>query len=83
MLMGYNEAMQTKTTTMREVRESLARAIAFDSADWSQNKRMAWIYGVVLGWNSDAMAEVAALHNWNADTVARIRRLHAAFTSAQ
>jgi len=31
--------------------DALQNCIAFDSKDFSLNKRDAWIYGIVLGWN--------------------------------
>ncbi|WP_330253074.1 hypothetical protein OG874_00215 [Nocardia sp. NBC_00565] len=66
--------------------ESLRSAIAFSSADWSEARDLAWIYGIVLGWDPDpgededgAMDVVAQRFSWDAANVARLRRLHAAF----
>lgn len=70
--------------------ESLYDAIAFSSADWGLARDMAWIYGVVLGWDADegeddgldAMGELSRRFGWNADEVARLRRLHSEFQRA-
>lgn len=67
--------------------ESLTDAIAFSSADWGQSQDLAWVYGIVLGWDADdpdepedgAMAELAARFSWDGKKIARLRRLHAAF----
>lgn len=63
--------------------ESLKDAIAFSSADWGQTQDMAWVYGIVLGWDADpgededgAMNELAGRFGWDVDTVTRLRRLH-------
>jgi hypothetical protein len=59
--------------------ESVERALAFATKDWSADRRDAWIYGIALGWDDESMAEMAARHNWNADAVSRLRQLHAAW----
>ena len=66
--------------------KSLATIIATDSADWGADRVMAWIYGIVLGWDDDpddppelrcnAMDQIATQHNWSYEKVARLRRLH-------
>ena len=61
-----------------EVKESLEAAMAFTPHDWTQHHRLAWIWGIVLGWD-DAMPEMASKHRWDAETVARLERLHAEF----
>lgn len=65
-------------------RESLKSAIVFSVDDWGASRAMAWVYGIVVGWddedgNDDAMAELAVKFRWDATAVARLRRLHEAF----
>lgn len=65
-------------------RESLKSAIVFSADDWGASRALAWVYGIVVGWddedgNDDAMVELAAKFGWDATGVARLRRLHAAF----
>lgn len=68
--------------------QSLSDAIAFSSADWGQARDMAWIYGIVLGWDDEddeddgAMGELAIRFGWDASTVERLRALHAEFQRA-
>lgn len=64
--------------------ESLSDTIAFSSADWGAARDLAWIYGIVLGWDDDdddegAMPDIAQRYGWTAETIARLRRLHAEY----
>lgn len=65
--------------------ESLRDAIAFSSADWGEYRDLAWIYGIVLGWDDEddpdgeTMRELAERFGWTAGGIARLRRLHAEF----
>lgn len=64
---------------------SLRNAIAFSSADWGAARDLAWVYGIVLGWDDNdeseygAMDELAQRFGWSDETVARLRLLHAEF----
>lgn len=70
--------------------ESLRATLATDARDWSVDRRDAWIWGIVNGWDrepgdpeeEDAMGEVAARHGWTPETVERLRLLHRAFDEA-
>ena len=64
--------------------ESLKDALSFAVDDWGDSRAKAWVYGIVLGWDSDydgedAMGELAERFGWTPDQVARLRRLHARF----
>jgi hypothetical protein len=69
--------------------QALRDAIVFSSADWGAARDFAWIYGIVVGWDSDedddpdevedTMLELAAVHGWTAEKVERLRALHGAF----
>lgn len=77
--------------------EALRRIIATSSNDWSLHPGDAWLYGIVIGWDTDpddvildpgedpesAMQEVAARHGWCEDAVARLRLLHAKFNKLE
>ena len=65
---------------VREAVQSIARCLAFSPGDQSLNKRSAWVYGIVLGWD-DALPEVAARHRWSPEDVARLERLHKAWAA--
>ena len=57
-------------------RASIKACIAFSSRDWSLNHRDAWIYGVIMGWSPEALAEQKQIHNWSDSTVTRLKTLH-------
>lgn len=79
----------TADTATENPFESLRNTIAFDSLDYSRDKRMAWLYGIVLGWGRDSMddedarAEIAAQHRFTTSEMDRLDRLHAAFKAAE
>lgn len=54
---------------------SIENTLAFDSRDWSTDKRDAWLWGVVFGWD-EAMEQVAKMHKWTPETVERLGQLH-------
>lgn len=60
-------------------RESLRDTLAFSVDDWGASRAMAWVWGIVEGWDDDAMAELAAEFGWDAATTARLNRLHEQF----
>lgn len=66
-----------------EPRESLKSVIVFSADDWGASRAMAWVYGIVVGWDDgddhEAMDELAQKFGWDATNVARLRRLHDAF----
>lgn len=63
--------------------ESIYTTVVFDSRDWSQTKRDAWLYGVVVGWDGPAMREVAGRFGWPPEDVSRLRALHRAFQATR
>jgi len=72
---------KTPLDTALEAMESLQNTIAFDVADWAADKRMAWIYAILMGWDDEAMDEVAKKHKWKSEDVARLRRYHQALAA--
>lgn len=59
------------------VLRSLHATVVFDSDDWGATNRLAWIYGICVGWDF-ALLEVVAKHKWSPETVAMLQRLHKA-----
>lgn len=70
---------------VRPALESIANLLAFSSRDWGQARDLAWLWGIVHGWDDEdheedsAMPEQARAHGWDDAEVARLRRLHDAF----
>lgn len=60
--------------------ESIECAIAFDVRDWSEDRRSAWIYGIILGWDDgdefDASKEICKKFSWDKDDIKRIKMFH-------
>jgi len=52
--------------------------MTIDTRDWTANRSDAWLYGALIGWTDDALADVAARHRWTPQTVEYLRERHAA-----
>ena len=59
--------------------ESVRSCICFDSGDWGAEKRKAWIYGIVVGWNEDSYKEFQKTFRWSDKDCARNKRLHSKY----
>ena len=59
--------------------ESLRTAVVFSSKDYGACKRDAWVYGIVVGWDDDALEELSEKHRWDKETVKRLKRLRQAY----
>ena len=57
---------------------SIERTIAFDVRDWSQDRRSAWIYGIVFGFDEkcEEDKEIAMLFKWNEEDIKRLKKYH-------
>lgn len=74
---------------MSGVLTELRHRVSMSSADWSQSKSDAWLYGVIVGWDlkpdddpehdESAMTDIAARHDLTDAQVAELRRLHDEF----
>lgn len=62
---------------------SLRSAVTFSSMDWGSSPDTAWIYGIAVGWDGPAMAELATKFGWSADKVARLRKLRRYYRAAE
>jgi hypothetical protein len=67
--------------------ESLKSAISFSSRDWAIDKRDAWIYGIIIGWNGDYVIKEEELYRefnnkfgWDRKEWNRLKHLHDKFT---
>ena len=55
--------------------ESIKMAIAFDVRDWGEDRRSAWIYGIVFGYDEE-LEEVKTKFRWTDEDVERLNRYH-------
>ena len=57
--------------------ESIECAIAFDVRDWGADRRSAWIYAIVFGWDyEDSWAEMADRFGWDDEDQQRAKKMH-------
>ena len=54
--------------------ESLRSVIATDPRDWSIDRRDAWIWGLVIGWDQGSLDELKKIHGWTDDLAARLAK---------
>lgn len=66
---------------VKDAINSLRNIIATDPRDWSVDKRDAWIYAIIVGWEG-ALGDVAEQHGWNRDTRVRLQAMAAKFAQA-
>lgn len=64
--------------------ESIERAIAFDVRDWAEDRRSAWIYAIVFGWDyDDAWDEMAKKFGWDEQNRKRAAAFHKQWVNAK
>ena len=68
----YTDAQENPVKSLRDT-------LAFSVDDWGSSRAMAWVWGIVNGWDEDAMSDLARLFGWDTATTERLNRLHAAF----
>lgn len=56
--------------------ESIECTIAFDVRDWSSDRRSAWIYGIVFGWDGESFDELSKQYGWDSADKIRLSKLH-------
>jgi hypothetical protein len=55
------DEMETPTNPLQRLHETFA----FTSRDCSEDKMIAFMYGVVMGWDDASYAELQPKHNWS------------------
>lgn len=60
----------------KEIIDSLHSAIVFSSHDWSRDKRLAWVYGIIVGWDDDSFEELKERFGWSDKTIERLKKYH-------
>ena len=64
--------------------ESIECAIAFDVRDWAEDRRSAWIYAIVFGWDyEDSWDEVAKKFGWDEEDRKRANMMHEQWIKAK
>lgn len=62
---------------------SLHMAMTLSSMDWGASADTAWIYGIAVGHDGPAMAELAAKFGWSDEKVANLRKLRRYYRAAE
>ena len=65
---------ETHPITMNAL-ESVECTIAFDVKDWREDRRSAWIYLIVFGWDEET-DEVAGKFGWDLQDIERGNLMH-------
>jgi hypothetical protein len=80
-------ALRSQLKNAATALESAHNVMVFGSRDWGAHRRDAWLYGLIVGWDSDpvdgpeVLAEVASDHDWPPAEVARLQALHTALAA--
>lgn len=62
--------------------DSLRTVLTTSPRDYSILERDAWTYGIIIGWNDEALKHLTIRHRWSAEEVARLKELHRKFVEA-
>ncbi|HEX9089244.1 MAG TPA: hypothetical protein VF867_17270 [Arthrobacter sp.] len=62
---------------------ALHSAMTLSSMDWGSAPDLAWIYGIAVGWDGPAIAELAGKFSWSSEKVAKLRKLRRYFRAAE
>lgn len=62
--------------------ESIESCLIHHVRDWGEEKRDAWLYGVIMGYDDECMAENRERFGWSDETCARLTRLHEQYVTA-
>lgn len=64
--------------TLAEALESARTVLATMPDDTIADRRLAWLWGIFVGWDEAALAECVRRHGWRPETLARLRGYRAA-----
>ncbi|MFF8910604.1 hypothetical protein [Streptomyces olivaceoviridis] len=59
---------------------SICNMMRVDSRDWAADRRDAYLWAVLIGWDDEALQEVADRHRWNEHRVKYVREMRALLT---
>ena len=64
--------------------ESIECTIAFDVRDWADDRRSAWIYAIVFGWDyEDSWDDIAEKFGWDEEDRKRANMMHKQWMKAK
>jgi hypothetical protein len=62
-----------------DFKESLNSCLVHHVRDWAANKRDAWIWGIIVGWDDESMPDFKRDFGWDDEAIARLGRLRKQF----
>ena len=65
----------------KDLVESLYNSIIFPPKDWSLTKHDAWMYGIIVGWDDNAIKELKQRFSWSDKEVQELKDLNKKFLS--
>lgn len=57
--------------------KSLRDSMVFWTGDWSSNPKLAWTWGIIIGWDDECLSELSNRFDWDPSQVALLKRLRA------
>lgn len=59
--------------------ESIHSALTSYTGDLSKEENLAWIYGIIIGWNDESLDDLSKSHQWTQKDIERLKRLRAEY----
>lgn len=72
------DEMPIPTNPLQKMRETFA----FTSRDCSEDKMIAFLYGIVMGWDDDSYTELKEKHNWSDEDIRLQKEWHNNYNKA-
>lgn len=63
----------------KHTRESLHDVLVFSSRDWAADASLAWVYGVIVGWDEPSFREFEAKGFWTPLASTKLQKLNKDF----
>lgn len=59
----------------------LASVLAFSSKDWTSDRELTWVYGIIVGWDSDSHEEIKKRFRFTDFQITLMDNLHADYVA--
>lgn len=66
--------MKMNNNNILEALNSAESALLGFTGDVISDKRLAWVYGILIGWNSESLKEYAQIHNIKQSDIERLKK---------
>jgi hypothetical protein len=62
--------------------QRLLETLSFTSRDCSEDKMIAFMYGIIAGWDDDSYSELKTKHNWSDEDISLQKMWHSNYNKA-